>query len=422
MNRTILSTLLTFAFATAPGASASGPPDCELPAANADGSGAEPIRSRAELDAWLARRPSPLDLMTPGARARFLDGLAFNERGLVRISSAELEAELITDHVHQVMRLFGLQAPASIGLSPEEAARLRAARTAEEDGEASDIERRFDRLYHAHRDLPAGTAEQETDVIGSLYDSLFPQGGRKAEIEAAGSHDLRLLYRAAGTAFWYSYADTHLDAMQDALSALERRGLATRDDIETMYKLLVHSGRLDESRAFALRHATRGLQPLPPGRESAAVEDAVPSAWNVSASEHALLHEAIALAPVRIVVVASYGCGFSRAAAQAIPHDPVLGPIFREHAVWIASPRHLDDLKALRRWNEDNPEAALMVAVSRERWPMVDLDIVPQFHIFRDDELIASVTSGWPVEEGNRDAVLAALHEAGLGGNPTPSP
>ena len=204
------------------------------------------------------------------------------------------------------------------------------------------------------------------------------------------------------------------------LDEMERRGLATRSEIRAMNDMLIRAGRLEDSRTFSSRHVAAGLRPLPPVIEPSAVADSVPSALDVSASEHALLHEAVELAPLRIIVVASPGCGFSRAAANAIPLDPELGPIFRKHAVWLAAPEELARIDALRSWNQDNPEAPLVVATSTDRWPTIALDSYPQFHVFRDGKLLQSV-SGWPSGEGNRDAILAALRTAGVIDAPPPA-
>lgn len=48
------------------------------------------------------------------------------------------------------------------------------------------------------------------------------------------------------------------------------------------------------------------------------------------------------------------------------------------------------------------------------RWPMLDPRAgVPAFHVFRDGALIEIVT-GWPLTEGNREALIAALERAGV--------
>src|SRR5699024_1611898 len=100
--------------------------------------------------------------------------------------------------------------------------------------------------------------------------------------------------------------------------------------------------------------------------------------------------------------------------AEAIAADPELGPLFREHAVWLAPPAELIGYERLRAWNTEHPHTPIVVAADWADWPMLDRwEGTPTFHVFRDGELTESVTS-WPIEEGNRDAVLDALRKAGL--------
>ncbi len=372
------------------------------------------LRSRSELDAWLRHCPSPLDHMTPGGRARFLGTLDFNERGVTRISVADLEQELTGAEINAVFALLGLPANAgSWGLDPTEAEQRRHA--PDHGPGASDIELRYNALYYAASGAPFDSQREAGAFMADLYDALFPATGHAAAVAGASNHDLRLLYSAAVTSAKGAFRPDHVDAAATALAALEERGIATRGDLSAMLETLIHAGRLDEARDFATRHAAAGFEPLPAIVEPVPVNAGVPSVLRLAGDT--LVHEAVARGPLQIIVVASYGCAFSRAAADDIPRDPVLGPLFREHALWLAAPHHLDNIPALARWNADNPDAALAIATSDARWPMLELGTVPQFHVLRDGKLIATV-AGWPRETGNREALLEVLRGAGVPGIP----
>lgn len=417
MDCRVFAPLLLAALTACPASTAHANLDCSLPATDAAGH-AVTITSRAELDAWLARCPSPLDQMTPGARGRFLDTLGFNERGVTRLPTGDLSSELTGAEIAEVFALLGVDARPD-GLDPEVAEELRASRTSGGNPRgASDTELRYNALHYAQMGARPGSGDDFVALITTLFDNLFPLDDFQAEVEAASDHDLRLLYQAALTAAATGYQTDHIAAARTAVTALGNRNIATDGHLAAMHQALIHAGHLEESRRFAHHHAAAGLTPLPPLRESVAPGEGTPSALRLTPAKDALLHERTLLEPVRIVVVASYGCRYSRAAAQAIAQDPQLGPIFREHALWLASPSHLDNIPALQRWNDAHPATPLVIASSRERWPMLDLDTVPQFHVFRDGQLVASVTSGWPLDEGNRDAVLAALRKAGLTTDP----
>jgi hypothetical protein len=90
---------------------------------------AAPIRSQAELDAWLAGRPAagdPLVALSPPARARFLASLRFGPQGLASFQSEGIQSELSAVQAWRLLALFGLQSalaamPGLAVRSPEDA-------------------------------------------------------------------------------------------------------------------------------------------------------------------------------------------------------------------------------------------------------------------------------------------------------------
>lgn len=72
-----------------------------------------PLLSRTALDAYLqkhADRGSPLDLLPPLARQRFLDSLVFGQNGIGGFDTQELATELTPAEIIRVLSLFGLEA------------------------------------------------------------------------------------------------------------------------------------------------------------------------------------------------------------------------------------------------------------------------------------------------------------------------
>lgn len=71
-----------------------------------------PIRSRAELVRYVKETPatlSPLNRLSPSARARFLESLTFGKRGLSGYRYADLARELTPVQIYQILSLFGRQ-------------------------------------------------------------------------------------------------------------------------------------------------------------------------------------------------------------------------------------------------------------------------------------------------------------------------
>lgn len=71
-----------------------------------------PIRSKAQLDAYLARTPaseSPIAKLSPGAQKRFIRSLTFNERGITGFRYGDLEMELSATQSYRILSLFGVE-------------------------------------------------------------------------------------------------------------------------------------------------------------------------------------------------------------------------------------------------------------------------------------------------------------------------
>lgn len=79
-----------------------------------------PIKSKADLDRYLEelrQNPearSPLNMLSPAARDRFLKSLVFTERGLGGYYYADLEAQLTASQIYRVLSLFGAQHTTSL--------------------------------------------------------------------------------------------------------------------------------------------------------------------------------------------------------------------------------------------------------------------------------------------------------------------
>jgi len=74
-----------------------------------------PIKSHADLQAYMrGREPSPLDLLSAGARRHFIESLVFNENGLVGYEYSDLVMELSATDIYKVLALFGAQRTTSL--------------------------------------------------------------------------------------------------------------------------------------------------------------------------------------------------------------------------------------------------------------------------------------------------------------------
>lgn len=76
-----------------------------------------PVHSATQLAAFLAKArisESPINALSPAARARFLNSLRFNETGMTSFYYADIESELSSSQAYDLLSMFGLQSTLSI--------------------------------------------------------------------------------------------------------------------------------------------------------------------------------------------------------------------------------------------------------------------------------------------------------------------
>lgn len=379
-----------------------------------------PIQSDAALQQYLAATPieeSPLSRLSPMGLRRFLDGVDFNQRGITEFSTGELMAELTAEEIREVMALFDLQAPASMLRDARDVNRNDVPSRWPVPQEPTAIGRKFDQL-RAIEDMPESTDAGVTDAgrsraIRDGYDRLF--GTASASLDAVSDSDLHLRFRAATLAVDWTKDPKYFDAMDRQLAELQARALASKFDYRVMHGALVLARDFERADALAQSHPAMELATTPPIAEKVPAGHTGPTEWAVSPDQYQLVHQAVDLdVPATVVVVAHPDCGFSRSAMAAIEPDPVLGPLFAEHARWLAPQSHRLDVERMQQWNREHPSVEMTLAVDAREWPAIDEWATPNFYFFKDGELKAKVT-GWPLDgAGSRDEVIAALAEIGL--------
>lgn len=381
-----------------------------------------PIRSKAQLDAYLrahAGRATPLDCLSPGARERFVSsGLQWNDsgKGLKGLSTGDLVDELTNAQIHDLLMLFG---PDIAALAPRSRLPDAAGRGAQpcrrSNAPIGDLERRFNRFEQFERDLPSDASDLDNAAaLARRFDTLFPEARSADALARLDAHDLRLLARAAEDVVTSGAArPEYLEVMQRSFAERERRGVATAADVDDLRRALLQAHRFDAARRLTAEHPDAGLAPLPAFRDNLpASGDARHTVWRVSPDGKALTREAIDLGPTQVIVAA--GCHFSKDAAEDISADPVLGPVFARHAHWLVQAPGIEDVADVRDWNREFPHAQAEMLYGRGEWALLPQWNMPTFYIVRDGKVIDQV-DGWPRDPtSNRQPLIDALRRAGL--------
>ncbi len=364
------------------------------------------IRSRAELDAYLklhAGKDSPLDLLPPLARQRFLDDLHFGDRGLGGFGTGDLATELTREEARQVLVLFGAESYVS-GIrfrSPDAPPRWRAA-----NQPPSRIETEFDALSRMER--PDGTFQPELHArFDREFSGLFVKPAALGKLD---ERDLVYLLQAFELVLFDAPTPEDVIRMREVVAAMEHRGVARSADVREVYQNLVRVREFDDARRYAAAHPNAGLPALP--RMIDAGTASPHSIWAPSHDGTVLTRAQLDLAPLQILVLS--GCHNAEDAAADISADPVLGPVFSRHAHWLMLPPGWEDQSAIADWNRRFQTAQAVQLYDRAEWTLLPPGwSMPTYLIVHNGKVLDRVT-GSPRTPENKLALIEALKRTGL--------
>lgn len=373
------------------------------------------IRTKVQLDAYLkakATSATPLDLLSPGARERFLASLAFGRTGLGGFDTQDLAHELTPDQIRQVLALFGPDVEAY-------AAKIRVKDGTGGDSapvprntKISDLERRYNLFYRADYEAHGKDEATYASILGERAEALLPEMDDPSALGRLGDHDLWLLSQAAQSAA-QSPEPRRVQAYKHVFTERERRGQVSLDDIKALQNLLVSGRRFEEARQLASSHRDAGLPPLPAFSDPLPPSNDRATIWRIDADGAAFTRAAVDLTATQIIVTAS--CHLSQDAAEDISVDPLLGPVFARHAQWLTLPPGREQIGLARDWNRRFPKAQVAMAYDLREWDMLPDWNTPVFYIVRDGKVIEQAV-GWRrgVDAGSRQPLIDALRRAGL--------
>lgn len=274
---------------------------------------------------------------------------------------------------------------------------------------ATDVAWRHDQLQQLHDSMRATAEAARGRALAARFRELYPDAGEPGMLRASDAASLHLRFDDAMLATFYRTDPDAMAAMQASLAELERRDAATPDELVRMRNALLVAKRFDEAASFGTSHPQAGFAPLPRFVDTGTVIPAEPSAWREAGDGH-FERIALDLGPAQVLVMA--GCHFSDDAAREIAADPVLGPVFRDHATWLGLPPGSEDPADIAEWNRIHPQAPMLAIHDRDEWPMFPQWIMPSFYVVRDGQ-VQGEERGWKAD-GARQALIAMLQEAGL--------
>ena len=253
---------------------------------------------------------------------------------------------------------------------------------------------------------------EKAERIGAYYDQHVAAYQVASSLKQYSRADLELLFRAAFLAYAYRMHDADLNHMRMDQEELLRRGEVPEKLLKDFQASLIQARKFDEAAKLRQRHPTVKMSEVPPIVEQAS-EGSTALVLNDENGIRTLRREALSISDgLRILVIAHPQCQFSKYAVHDILDDPILGPIFRDRAVWLMPQDGHLVLSGMANWNKDYLAAPLFIAYRQSDWPMVMQWATPTFYVLDHGKPVSEIT-GWS-REGNRADLIAALKQAGL--------
>lgn len=275
-----------------------------------------------------------------------------------------------------------------------------------------DDDQRFTRLTAPVEDTPHGL-DPTGEVHAQRFKTLWRDHDYGAGLGDASDDAVRLRLRAAGTVAFYRPADWVLDRYRAALAEAHERGIATDGHYSDLFDAYLAASRHDDAERMRERYPDADLPEVPEiVPPSPAPSENARTLWRVADDPLRLEGFTVGLDEPRLLIVSSPVCGFCRRAARALPADEVLGPLMREHALWLVSKSSSDTYPRMLRFNREFPGAPHYYVDQPTEWPMPQFSATPRFH-FAQAGQIRETLAGWG---GGSEALWAiALGFAAIG-------
>ncbi|MFN2333671.1 MAG: hypothetical protein ABR550_04520, partial [Wenzhouxiangellaceae bacterium] len=242
------------------------------------------------------------------------------------------------------------------------------------------------------------------EIHAERFEVLWSDYDYGAGLEEASDAAVMLRMRAAGTGAFYEPADWVLERYRAALAEAHTRGIATEEHFRDLFDAYLAASCHDQASALAQNYPDIDLPEVPEVvPPESAPSDSARTLWRVADDPLRLEGFHVELDAQKLLIVSSPGCGFCRMAARALPGDKVLGPLMREHAIWLVEKSASNTYLRMLRFNREYPEAPHYFVDDPDEWPVPGFNATPRFHFAERGE-VRETLAGW---RGGSEALWA---------------
>jgi hypothetical protein len=245
---------------------------------------------------------------------------------------------------------------------------------------------------------------EASEVRAERFKALWSDHDYGAGLADASDDAVVLRVRAAGAAVFVAPADWVLARYRSALVEAHRRGIANPEHFRKLFDAYLAASRPEQAEQLLESYPELNLPAvpefLPPGEPPSS---SARTLWRVADEPIRLEGFHLELSGPRLLIVSSPGCGFCRMAARALPEDELLGPLMREHAVWLSEKSLNNTFQRMLGFNRENPKAQHYFVDDPAKWPVSTFRAFPEFSFVVDGQ-VRETLIGW---RGGSEAMWA---------------
>jgi hypothetical protein len=278
---------------------------------------------------------------------------------------------------------------------------------------AGEMEPEYQRFSEITKILARQSLPDETLItaVSAAYADLRSRMGLPGSLPRLTISELRLLFKAADEAAFYSSSATHANDMLAIATELARKRALEDSQTQKVYSSLI------AARDYMSAGAWRTLHRIVIRDATLEIHDS-PSSSSTEPTELALVGDDLIRIKFRfpeggfVVAVGDPQCHFTQYAIEDIMDDPVLKKTLAGRMKWISPQQRNESLSPFYEWNRRYPDAPISQAYLMSEWKMIDEWQTPTFYFF-EDGVLKSKFAGWP-REGRKELLRDSMNHVGI--------
>ncbi|WMW81039.1 hypothetical protein RF679_01860 [Undibacterium cyanobacteriorum] len=369
------------------------------------------LKSRAELDQYLAQGPNVLDQLTPYSRGQLLRNVEWRNGQVSRFDFPVPIEELDQESARQVYALFGIER-----FFPEKFPEGNPLRY--EDVSATHellLQQLRDALRRDQANEKQGDQKEMWIATERFYQQQLSPLLKPSNLRLTSRGNLLVLFKVVDEVNFMTRRSAAFHDLNHVHQELSRRGIDTRRNLdERLLKHMLTQRDFDGARALVASrpHLSDVIVPKVVGKKTQQS-----TRLTVLAEKNGELYTQALLTgndKAQVLLVVSEHCGFCRKLFADMEADPQLSARFaRAKLVLISALENGIPVNFVREWNQKNPQLPMYMPGKEEQWKAIDSQGWPQFVFMRNGK-VESRIQGWRNDGSSKESIIQAFEKAGL--------